>query len=243
MQYQAPSDLLKDRIVLVTGAGDGIGKAAAKAYAAHGATVILLGRTIHKLEQVYDDIINAGGPTPAIYPMNLEGAAPKDYEDLAATIKEEFGQLHGLLHNAAWMGANTPLAMYDLEIWYKVMQVNLNAPFILTRACLPLMIEPGNASIIFTTDDKTTAYWGAYGVSKEAINGLMKILADEMDTEKPVKVNAIDPGPVRTAMRMHSFPGEDPNQHPRPEEIMDTYLYLMGKDSDGEQGKIFKVQQ
>jgi NAD(P)-dependent dehydrogenase (short-subunit alcohol dehydrogenase family) len=242
MHYQAPSDLLKDRIILVTGAGDGIGKAAAKAYAAHGATVILLGRTIHKLEQVYDEILEAGGPTPAIYPMNLEGAAPKDYEDLAATIKKEFGQLHGLLHNAAWLGANTPLSMYDMEVWFKVIQVNLNAPFILTRAVLPLMIEPGNASIIFTTDDKTTAYWGAYGVSKAAIDGLMKILADEMDTDKPVKVNAIDPGPVRTAMRMNAFPGEDPNDQVRPEQIMDTYLYLMGKDSDGQQGKIFKAQ-
>lgn len=242
MQYQAPSDLLNDRILLITGAGDGIGKAAAKAFAAHGATVILLGRTIHKLEQVYDEIVAAGHPKPAIYPMNLEGAAPKDFDDLAATIKTEFGQLHGLLHNAAWMGANTPIAMYDVEIWYKVMQVNLNAPFMLTRACLPLMIEPGNASIIFTLDEKNTAYWGAYGVSKAAITGFMKILADEMDTDKPVKVNAIDPGPVRTQMRMHAFPGEDPNENPMPDDIMATYLYLMGKDSDGEQGKIFKLQ-
>ena len=242
MQYQPPSDLLAERIILVTGAGDGIGKAAAIAFAAHGATVILLGRTIHKLEQVYDEIDSAAYPTPAIYPMNLEGAAPKDYEDLAATIKTEFGQLHGLLHNAAWMGANTPIELYDVEIWFKVMQVNLNAPFILTQACLPLMKSPGNASIIFTVDDKTSVYWGAYGVSKSAITGFMKILADEMDTDKPVKVNAIDPGPVRTAMRMKAFPGEDPNDLPNPEDIMATYLYLMGKDSDGEQGKVFQAQ-
>ena len=242
MQYQPPADLLAERIILVTGAGDGIGKAAAKAYAAHGATVILLGRTTHKLEQVYDDIVNAGHPVPAIYPMNLEGATPKDYAELADTLKTEFGQLHGLLHNAGWMGANTPISQYDVEIWYKVMQVNLNAPFILTQACLPLMIEPGNASIIFTADEKTSAYWGAYGVSKVAINGFMKILADEMDTDKPVKVNAIDPGAVRTAMRMKAFPGEDPNDLPNPEDVMPTYLYLMGKDSDGQQGRIIKAQ-
>jgi NAD(P)-dependent dehydrogenase (short-subunit alcohol dehydrogenase family) len=243
MQYQAPDDLLKDRVVLITGAGDGIGRTVAKAYAAHGATVILLGRTIHKLEQVYDEIVAADHPTPAIYPMNLEGAAPKDFEDLAATIKTEFGQLHGLLHNAAWMGANTPMALYDIETWYKVMQVNLNAPFILTRACLPLMNELGDASIIFTVDDKTTAYWGAYGVSKAAITGFMKILADELDTEKRVKVNAIDPGPVRTALRMKAFPGQDPNDMTPPEEVMATYLYLMGKDSNEEQGKIFLAQE
>ncbi len=243
MQYQAPPDLLKDRIVLVTGAGDGIGKVAAKTYAAHGATVILLGRTIQKLERVYDDIVAADHPTPAIYPMNLEGAAPKDFEDLAATVKTEFGQLHGLLHNAALMGINTPMAMYDIETWFKVMQVNLNAPFMLTRACLPLMTGLGDASIVFTTDDKTTAYWGAYGVSKAAINGFMQILADEMDTEKRVKVNAIDPGPVRTAMRIKAFPGQIPNEMTPPEDIMATYLYLMGKDSNEEQGRILRAQE
>ena len=242
MQYQAPSDLLKDRSILVTGAGDGIGKAAAKAYAAHGATVVLLGRTIHKLEEVYDEIVESGGPTPAIYPMNLEGATPKDYDDLAATIKTEFGQLHGLLHNAGWMGANTPMAMYEVELWYKVMQVNLNAPFILTQACLPLMVDTPDSSIVFTVDDKTTAYWGAYGIAKSAITGFMKILADEMDTEKPVKVNAINPGAVRTNMRMHAFPGEDPNTLKQPDEIMGVYLYLMGGDSDGDQGKVFDAQ-
>ena len=242
MQYQAPSDLLKDRIILVTGAGDGLGKAAAKAFAAHGATVVLLGRTIHKLEQVYDDIVAAKCPEPAIYPMNLEGATPKDYEDLAKTLQEEFGQLHGLLHNAAWLGSNTPIAMYDIEVWFKVMQVNVNAAFVMTQALLPLLIDTGDASVVFTLDDKHTAYWGAYGVSKAAIKGFMDILADEMDTEKRVKVNAIDPGPVRTALRKKSFPGEDMEQLKTPDEVMDAYLYLMGKDSDAEQGQVILAQ-
>lgn len=243
MQYQAPADLLKDKIILVTGAGDGIGKAAAKAYAAHGATVILLGRTIPKLEKVYDEIVNAGGPEPAIYPMNLEGATPRDYQDLADTVQKEFGQLHGLLHNAAWLGASTPLAMYDIELWFKVMQVNLNAPFILTQACLPLMKKTGDASIIFTVDDKTSAYWGAYGISKTAVTGLMQILADELNTDHPIKVNAINPGAVRTAMRMKAYPGEDPNTLKQADDIMDAYLYLMGKDSNGEFGKIINAQE
>ena len=160
MQYQAPSHFLKDKIILVTGAGDGIGKSAAKAYAQHGASVVLLGRTVQKLEQVYDEIIDNNCPEPAIYPLNLEGATPKDYQDLANTLKENFGRLDGLLHNANFLGANTPIQHYDTELWYKVMQVNLNAPFIMTQALLPLMIDTANSSIIFTVDARSTAYWG-----------------------------------------------------------------------------------
>jgi len=241
MQYQASADLLKDKIILITGAGDGIGKAAAKACASHGATVVLLGRTIHKLEQVYDEITAAGSPEPAIYPLNLEGAAPKDYDDLANTLDEQFGALHGLLHNAAFLGANTPLQQCDTELWYKVMQVNLNAPFLLTKAVLPLMSKSEDASIIFTIDEALTAYWGAYGISKAAITGFMKILADEMDSDKRIKVNAINPGPVRTAMRIMAFPASDPNEMTPADDIMDAYLYLMGKDNT-ETGKIIEAQ-
>ena len=243
MQYQPPKDLLKDKIILVTGAGDGIGKAAAKSYAAHGATVILLGRTTTKLEQVYDEIQAAGSPEAAIYPMNLEGVSPKDFYDLASTLEEQFGALHGLLHNAAFLGSSTPIEQYDAELWYKVMQVNLNAPFMMTQALLPLMNATANASIVFTVDDKSTAYWGAYGVSKAATISFMKILADETDTENFLKVNAINPGTVKTAIRMKAFPGEDPNKLTRPDDIMAPYLYLMGKDSKGETGKIFMAQE
>ena len=243
MQYQASKDLLKDKIILVTGAGDGIGKAAAKSFAAHGATVVLLGRTTHKLEQVYDEILAAGSTEAAIYPMNLEGAAPKDFQDLADTLQEQFGALHGLLHNAAFLGSTTPIEQYDTELWYKVMQVNLNAPFLMTQALLPLMNKTADASIVFTVDDQCSAYWGAYGVSKVAIISFMKILSDEKDTETFLKVNAINPGIVRSALRMKAFPGEDPNQLTKPDDIMDTYLYLMGTDSKGETGKIFLAQE
>ena len=241
MQYQPPSHFLKDKIILVTGAGDGIGKSAAKAYAQHGATVILLGRTVQKLEQVYDEILQNNCPEPAIYPLNLEGATPKDYQDLANTLKENFGRLDGLLHNANFLGANTPIQHYDSELWYKVMQVNLNAPFIMTQALLPLMIDTADSSIIFTVDARSTAYWGAYGVSKAAITSFMSILADEMDTDKRVKVNAINPEPVKTAMRMKAFPGEDPNTLKNPDDIMSTYLYLMSKDCN-KTGQVFHTQ-
>jgi len=222
-QYQAQDNFLEGKIILVTGAGDGIGQTAAKTYAAYGATVILLGRTIKKLEKTYDEIVQAGHPEPAIYPLNLEGASPKDYEDLANVIKEQFGALHGLLHNAGISGLSTPTQQHDIEVWYKVMQVNLNAPFVMTRALLPLLRETAGSKIIFTTDDKNTAYWGAYGVSKDAVTSFMKILADELDTENnAVQVNAINPGPVRTQMRVKTFPGEDPNDMPLTDTVMPT---------------------
>jgi len=231
MQYQAQADFLKDKIILITGAGDGLGKAASLAYAAHGATVILLGRTLQKLEKTYDEIINAGYPEPAIYPLNLEGATPKDYEDLASTLNEQFGALHGLLHNAAILGTVTPIEQQDIELWFKVMQVNLNAPFVMTKALLPLMRNTADSKIIFTNDDKSHAYWGAYGISKDAITSFMKILADETNTEdNPIQVNAINPGAVRTQMRVRAFPGEHPDSQPKAEDIMPTYLYAMSDD-------------
>ncbi len=231
MQYQAQQDFLKNKIILITGAGDGLGKTAAINYAAYGATVVLLGRTIKKLEATYDEIINAGYPEPAIYPLNLEGATPKDYEDLANTLKEQFGGLHGLLHNAAAFGVSTPMQQHDIEVWYKVMQVNLNAPFVMTRALLPLLRETKGSKILFTTDDKTKAYWGAYAISKDAITSFMKVLGDELDTENnPVQVNAINPGPVRTQMRVRAFPGEDPSTMPVTDTVMPAYLYAMSDD-------------
>ncbi len=232
MNYTPAFDLLANRIILVTGAGDGLGRVAATTFAAHGATVILLGRTIRKLENVYDAIEEAGYPKPAIYPMNLEGASPKDYEDLANTLDKEFGRLDGLLHNAAILGTLTPLEHYNIGLWYQVLQVNLNAPYLLTRACLKLLKRTGDASIVFTSCDvgqKGRAYWGAYAVSKFAIEGMMQILADELETK--IRVNAIDPGALRTALRANAFPGEIPNTVPAPETVMMTYLYLMGPDS------------
>ena len=145
--YQAPADLLKDRIIMVTGAGSGIGRAAAKAYAAHGATVILVGRTVEKLEEIYDEIEAAGYPKPAIVPMNFEGAAVKEYEELAMTIEDNFGRLDGLLHNAGILGARSPVELYDPETWNRVMQVNATAPFLLSRAMIPLLRKYEDASI------------------------------------------------------------------------------------------------
>jgi NAD(P)-dependent dehydrogenase (short-subunit alcohol dehydrogenase family) len=244
-EYQPRPDLLAGRVILITGAGDGIGAAAARACAAHGATVILLGRTTRKLEKVYDAIEQAGYPQAAIYPMNLEGAAPKDYDDLAATIEQEFGRLDGLLHNASLLGTLTPLGQYDIEQWSKVMQVNLNAPFLLTRACLELLKKSDDASLLFTTSSvgrQGRAYWGAYAISKAANENMMQIWADELESNTHVRANSINPGAVRTSMRARAYPGEDPNTLPKPDDILATYLYLLGPDSNGVRGQQFNAQ-
>lgn len=246
MQNYSPSpSLLKDRVILITGAGDGIGRAAAQSFAAFGATVILLGRTLKKLEKVYDEIEQAGHPQPAIYPMNLEGASPKDYADLAQTLEKEFGHLHGLLHNAAILGTLTPIVHYNIERWYQVLQINLNAPFLLSQAVLGLMQRSQDASMIFTLDsvsDRGQAYWGAYGVSKGATQTLMKILADELESKGTVRVNGVDPGKVRTNFRLQAYPAGNPNTWTSPKDIMNAYLYLMGSDSKGITGQTFKAQ-
>ena len=240
--YSPPNNLLTGRTVLVTGAGDGIGRAAALAYAAHGATVVLLGRTLGKLEAVYDAIEEAGGTAPAIYPMNLEGARDHDCTELAQTLLTEFGSLEGILHNAAQLQLLSRIDDYDIETWYKVMQVNLNAPFMLTQACMPLLRKAEDASVVFTSDRvgrTAKAYWGAYAVSKFGIEGLMQVLADETRESSAIRVNSIDPGPTRTHLRSLAYPGEDPRTLKTPEELAPIYLWLMGSDSIGTTGRAF----
>ena len=201
--YSARPELLKDRVILVTGAGRGIGAAAAKTYAAHGATVLLLGKTEANLTQVYDEIEAAGHPQPAVIPFNLETALPHQYDVLAAMIESEFGHLDGLLHNASIIGPRTPIEQLSGENFMRVMHVNVNAMFMLTSTLLPLLKLSQDASVVFTSSSvgrKGRAYWGAYGVSKFATEGLMQTLADEVDTVAPVRSNSINPGATRTSM-------------------------------------------
>lgn len=243
--YQPAAQVLQDRVMLVTGAGNGIGRAAACSFSAYGATVILLDRAVRPLEQVYDLIERAGGPKPAIYPMNLEGATPKDYADLVQVIETEFGRLDGLLHNAALFEGLTPIANYDLELWYRTLQVNLNAPFLLTHALLGLLNRSTDASIVFTADqvsEQGQAYWGAYAVAKGGADTLMKILANELETNTAIRVNSLDPGRVRTALTQKAYPGRDPAAWAAPEAVLNAYLYLLGPDSRGITGQRFRAQ-
>lgn len=244
-EYQAPENLLKDRIILITGAGDGIGRVAAKTYAAHGATVILLGRTLEKLEHVYDEIEAAGHPQPALVPLNLESAQEHDFIELTNTLEQEFGKLDGILHNAGLLGVRTPIESYDPVIWQQVMQVNVNAPFMLTQTLMPLLERSDNASVVFTSSGvgrKSKAYWGAYAVSKFATEGLMQTLADEISNVSNIRSNCINPGATRTQMRADAYPAENPGTLKMPEDIMPLYLYLMGPDSIDINGQSLDAQ-
>ncbi|QKZ06203.1 YciK family oxidoreductase [Pseudomonas eucalypticola] len=243
--YTAPPDLLDGRVILVTGAGRGIGAAAALAYAAHGATVLLLGKTEANLNQVYDQIQAAGYPQAVVIPFNLETALPHQYDELAVMIENEFGRLDGLLHNASIIGPRTSVDQLSGEHFMRVMHVNVNAMFMLTQTLLPLLKLSADGSVVFTSSSvgrKGRAYWGAYGVSKFATEGLMQTLADELDAMGTLRANSLNPGATRTSMRAQAYPAEPPEKNPLPEAIMPVYLYLMGPDSKGVNGQAFNAQ-
>lgn len=232
MDYQVSSDALKNKVILVTGAGDGIGKQAALHYAQHGATVILLGRTVAKLEAVYDEIEAAGYPTPAIVPLDLKGATKQHYVDMAETIQSQFGKLDGLLHNAGLLGMLSPFEQFEESIFDEVMQINVKAQFLMTQALLPVLQQSDDARIVFTTSTvghQGRAFWGAYAISKFATEGMMQTLAHEMEGTT-VKVNAINPGGAHTRMRAQAFPAEDISLLKTPKDIMPLYVYLMAPE-------------
>lgn len=240
--WQPVDGLLENRVILVTGAADGIGRAVSVACANCRATVVLLDRNVPGLETLYDEILDAGHPEPAIYPMDLKGATPGDYQSLADTLEKEFGRLDGLVHNAACLGTLTPLSHTEDELWYEVMQTNLHAPFLLTKACLALLERPEEAAIVFNSDRvgrHGKAYWGAYGISKAGIENMMQVLADELVTNTGIRVNSIDPGAARTALRAIAYPAEDRNRLHLPADVTNPFLYLLGPDSMGITGQQF----
>ncbi|SMY32281.1 YciK family oxidoreductase [Photobacterium andalusiense] len=244
MNYLIAENNLKDRVILVTGAGDGIGREAALQYAAHGATVILLGRTVAKLEAVYDEIETNGGNQAAIIPLDLMGATKQHYLDMADTIKQQFGRLDGVLHNAGLLGALSPIDHIEESVFDDVMQVNVKAQLLLTQAILPLIKQSPDGRIIFTSSTvghSGRAFWGTYAISKFATEGMMQVLADELN-ETTVNVNAINPGGTRTGMRAQAFPAEDARLLKTPLDIMPLYLYLMGPESRHVSGQCIDAQ-
>ncbi len=243
--HKVAPDELKDRVVLITGAGDGIGRAAALACARHGARVVLLGRTQSKLEAVYDQILAAGWPKPAIALLDLARADGPGYFQLAEQIGTTWGRLDGLLHNAGMLGRLSPVEHYEIGLWHQVMHLNLNVPFILTQVLMPLLRKSADASIVFTSSGvgrRGRAFWGAYAVSKFGIEGLSQTLADELQTEARIRVNCINPGGTRTRMRAAAFPGEDPASRPDPGSLMTPYLWLLGPASKGVTGQSLDCQ-
>ncbi len=245
LAYQPRADLLRGRVIAISGAGDGIGRALAIAAARHGAEVVLIGRTVKRLEAVYAEISAVRAGAASIAPLNLEQALASDYDQLAAAIDERYGRLDGLVHNAAILGSLTAIEHYEVPTWCRVLHVNLTAGFVLTQVLLPALRKAEDASILFTSSGvgrKPRSFWGAYAVSKSAVESLSALLAEELAEGKPIRVNALNPGATRTRMRRAAYPSEDAARLPEPEAIINPYLWLLGPEARGVTGQSLNCQ-
>ncbi|MDZ4097882.1 MAG: SDR family NAD(P)-dependent oxidoreductase [Methylophilaceae bacterium] len=231
---------LKDRVILVTGAGQGLGKEAAMAFAQHGAIVILSGRKQKKLEAVYDEIMAHDYPEPLIFPLDLEKATEDDYKAMAEGVYQQLGRLDGILHNAAHFDRLGPLEIHTANEFERMFKVNVIAPFALTKACLPLLKMAADASVVFLSSSnahEASAYWGAHGISKKAMEHLMQTWSQELEQFPQLRMNAVIPGPIQSPQRKKSHPGEVHANLPNSERLMDLYIYLMGKESKELRGR------
>ena len=233
-------DEFKDKIVLVTGANRGFGLAITMDLARAGATVIMLGRDLGSLEYAYDAVVDAGLTEPILYPLDLEGATPENYQELQDNILSQFGKLDGVVHNASILGAQMPIEQYDIKLWYSTLQINLSAPFMLTQFLIPALSKSNDARVIFMSSSvgrEARAYWGAYSVSKFGIEGFAKTLSEELE-KTHISVNTVNPGKMRTEMRRVAYPAEDSSKVPLPEEKSQAIVYLLSSLSpkiNGEQ--------
>jgi NAD(P)-dependent dehydrogenase (short-subunit alcohol dehydrogenase family) len=244
-QFTPDPGSLAGRVILITGAGGGLGAALAVQCAGAGASVILSGRNGAKLERVYDEIEAMGAPQPAIAMLDLAAATAADYDNLAATIGGEFGKLDGLVHAAALLGDRTPLEQYDVPTWCRVLHVNLTAPFILTQVLLPNLRKSNDASVIFVSSGvvhNPRAYWGAYAVAKSGLEAVRAMWTQELEGEPNIRVNSVNPGRMRTPMRAAAYPAEDPNTVPAPASVSGPFLYLLSAQSRGIDGQHIEAQ-
>jgi len=240
VNYKVQEGELEGKVILVTGANRGFGLAITMDLAKAGATVIMLGRDLGSLEYAYDEVVDAGYKEPILYPLDLEGATPENYQELQDNILDQFKKLDGLIHNAAILGTQMPIDQYDIKLWYSTLQINLSAPFMLTQFLIPALMKSDDARILFlssTVGRKARAYWGAYSVSKFGIEGFAKTLSEELEKTQ-ITVNTINPGKIRTEMRRTAYPAEDASTVPRPEEKSSVIVYLLsneGSKINGEQ--------
>jgi NAD(P)-dependent dehydrogenase (short-subunit alcohol dehydrogenase family) len=244
-QYQPRADLLKDRAILVTGAGRGIGRVAALTLAKYGATVILHGRDVAKLESLYDEIEAAGGAQPTILPLDLAAARDRDFENLALAIESQLGRLDGILHNASHFDHLGPLDQQRLDEWLISLRVNLAVPFALTRACTYLLKNAPDAAVVVTAEThalQPKAYWGSLAVAKSGLIALATIQAQEWETHAHLRINVLVPGPVDAPQRRKTHPGEPRDARATPQALMPAYLYLLGPDSRGISGQVVQAQ-
>ena len=243
--WRPTRDELKQKTILITGASDGIGKAVALACASFGAAVLLSGRNEAALERVYDDIVNAGGRTPGLIPLDLRTTQNQPYAELAETLLGEGLAIDGLVHNAGVLGERRALSQTSPESWQEVLQVNITATFLLTRALMPLLERAPLASVVLTSSGvgrRGKAYWGAYAVSKFATEGYMQVLADELGSTSRIRVNSLNPGAVNTKMRRAAYPGEPPDSNPLPEALTDHWIYLLSDASASIHGRTLNAQ-
>lgn len=242
--YQPPENLLRDRVVLVTGASRGIGRCAALAFAKHGATVILHGRDETALGNVYDAIEQAGGPAPAAVVSDLDSADARQFDALAVTVDREFGRLDGVLHSAVLMEKLQMVSAVDFATWERQMRVNCIAPLSLTRALMGLLNRAPDASVIYTSESHVgqhSPYWSVVTAPRAALIEAMQVQAAELAGSSNIRVNAVIPGPVATPARAFTHPGESPATLPNPATLMPTYLYLMGPDSLSISGQMVRA--
>lgn len=243
--FEPSKDCLKDKTILITGAGSGIGRAAAKTLSQFGAQLILLSKDTGKLESLYEEVVQQGFKEPLIHPMDFESAQEEEYLKVKGAIQNKFGKLDGLINNAGVLGEKKPLEQYQYSIWKKVLNVNLDSAFLLTKTLLPLLNHSKLGSVVFTSSGvgkKGRAYWGAYAISKFATEGMMEVFADELENTTKIRVNCINPGAVRTKMREEAYPAEDPETNPLPKEIMNLYVYLMCDASKDIHGQSINAQ-
>ena len=241
--YKVKQNELNSKVILVTGANKGFGLAISMDFAKAGATVIMLGRDLSSLEYAYDAVVDAGYKEPILYPLDLEGASPENYQELQDNIIEKFNRLDGLIHNAAILGTQMPIDQYDIKLWYSTLQINLSAPFMLTQFLIPALKKSDDARILFLSSSvgrKARAYWGAYSVSKFGLEGLAMTLSEELEKTK-IKVNTINPGKMRTEMRRTAYPAEDVSTLPKPEEKSSVIVYLLSKEAERINGEQLSI--